>query len=128
MKYFESIMELDNVATQIACKLEIGKSQMDIIYDKLVADAEVSEEDIQKRFYEMQMPFRIAFDYFYEAMALVKELQEYSNATFDDAVAASDKMEIFDITDELSSFDRDTLKQVVRFARAYAGRTEKGDK
>lgn len=128
MKYFDSIMELDSVVSQIENKLEIGKSQMDIIYDKLVADAEVSEEDAQKRFCEMQMPFRIAFDYFYEAMALVKELREYSNATFNDAAAASDKMEISDITGELSTFDRDTLRQAIRFARAYAGRTEKGDK
>ena len=128
MKYFDSIMELDSVVSQIENKLEIGKSQMNIIYDKLVIDAEVSKEDAQKRFFEMQMPFRIAFDYFYDAMELVKELREYSNATFDDAVAASDKMEISDITDELSSFDRDTLRQAIRFARAYAGRTEKGDK
>lgn len=128
MKYFDSIMELDSVVSQIEDKLEIGKSQMDIIYDKLVIDAEVSKEDAQKRFFEMQMPFRIAFDYFYDAMELVKELREYSSATFDDAVAASDKMEISDITDELSSFDRDTLRQAIRFARAYAGRTEKGDK
>lgn len=119
MKYFDDIFDLDEIISKIANDVEIAESQMNIIYDRLVVDSEVSKEDVMKRFFEIQMPFRIAYDYFYSISKMIEKMRVCYEQTFNDAVNASKKLEVSDMLEELSTFDSDSLQEVMRFARAY---------
>jgi hypothetical protein len=115
-----TIFELDNTTGYLNSKVEILDSQMNAMYNLASENnGKLTEKEKAEIFDQMQLPLRIAFDYFCEVSKTTNELVELVQTIFDEARLVNEKLERYESAETIAELKEDDRAQVMRFLRAY---------
>ena len=120
MKYMKSVCAIESLIIQIIDKLEIERSQLEIMFDKLVADDVVDEKEKAKRFDEVLLPMRIAFDYFCEIERLSREIERHKDSLFDERAIIEERLAVLDSAEMFVNLNGESKELVKGFIKGLS--------
>lgn len=122
MVYLKNVFEIDNIIGDLIGKTEIERSQLELMFNYLMSDANSENKD--ELYNKLQIPFRISFDYFCMIEDLIRQLERCSNTLFDEAREASFQLEAYDDANFIMTLNEEERRCIVKIAKTLHRKKE----
>lgn len=122
MVYLKNVFEIDNIIGDLIGKTEIERSQLELMFNCLMSNENSENKD--KLYNKLQIPFRIAFDYFCMIEDLIRQLERCSNTLFDEAREASFQLEAYDDANFIMTLNEEERRRIVKIAKTLHRKKE----